>query len=169
MDLEVSQPVIDADAQSAEKTFATILRLFRVVQANLQTMEQASGLSGSQLWALWQISATPGLKVTGLAEALRVHPSTASNLVDRLQNRGLVQRNRDTTDTRVVHLALTAEGCKKVEQMPGPLQGHLRDALHRLPKDQLHSLHDAVTSLLKDMPGAMLTEKISLPADSGVE
>jgi DNA-binding MarR family transcriptional regulator len=72
-----------------------------------RTSTTRHGLSGSQLWALWQISARPGLRVSQLASALHIKPSTASNLLDKLELRQLVRRERRDTDNRVVRLHLT--------------------------------------------------------------
>ena len=57
---------------AAEESFQLILRLVRMVQSGMQSIDPSLGLSGSQLWALWQISAQPGLCVAELAKALHI-------------------------------------------------------------------------------------------------
>jgi DNA-binding MarR family transcriptional regulator len=46
----------------------------------------------------------------GLAEALDVSQASATGIVDRMAERGLVTRQRGTADRRVIRVALTAEG-----------------------------------------------------------
>jgi DNA-binding MarR family transcriptional regulator len=46
----------------------------------------------------------------GLAEALDVSRASATGIVDRMAERGLVTRQRDTVDRRVIRVALTEEG-----------------------------------------------------------
>lgn len=137
-----------ADAAVAEEAFGQVLRLVRTVQTGMQNIDNIHGLSGSQLWALWQISAQQGLRVTELAEAQHIHPSTASNLLDKLEARGLVRRDRGDTDHRVVRLYLTASGLALVKAIPGPMQGRLRGALRDVPTPILTGLLEGVSSVL---------------------
>ena len=68
----------------AEEVFAKMLTIQRAIQSGMQAMDGSVGMSGSQLSAMWHISATPGLRVTALATAMCVQHSTASNLLDKL-------------------------------------------------------------------------------------
>jgi DNA-binding MarR family transcriptional regulator len=138
----------------AEETFGDVLRLFRVVQANMQSLEKQSGLSGAQLWALWQLSVAPGMKVSELAKALFIHLSTASNLLDKLEKRGYLYRQRSGNDSRVVYLHLTPDGQEVVRKLPGPLQGRLRNALQQMPSTQLEELRSGIIALLMQMEEA---------------
>lgn len=134
-----------------EMTFGKLLQLVRAVQTGMQNIDASHGLSGSQLWALWHISAQPGLKVSELAEAMLIHHSTASNLLDKLEKRLLVRRERQTNDSRVVRLKLTAAGNAIVKDIPGPMQGRLRGALQGIDPAVLAGLHQGVTSVLDYM------------------
>lgn len=134
-----------------DATFSKILQLVRLVETGLKRIDARHGLSGSQLLAMWHISANPEIRVTDLAEAMHSHHSTASNLLDRLEIKGLISRIRQTNDTRVVRINLTAAGIELVKGIPGPLQGHLRSTLQLLPDPVLEGLHDGLTRLLQDM------------------
>jgi len=58
-----------------------------------------------------------GPSVGEVAEALMVRHHTATELVDRTQQHGLVERTRSTQDARRVQLALTAEGRRVLESL----------------------------------------------------
>jgi DNA-binding MarR family transcriptional regulator len=136
---------------SPDETFSRVLQLVRRVQTGMQSIEGIHGLSGSQLWALWHVSAHPGIRVSDIAKAMHIRHSTASNLLDRLEQRALIQRQRQTDDTRVVRVFLTDPGIGVICDTPGPLQGHLRAALHGLPHLELIGLHRGLTNLLSAM------------------
>jgi len=138
----------ELDVVPAEVVFGKLLQLVRTVQAGMQNIDVSHGLSGSQVWALWQVYVKPGLRVTELAEGQHLHPSTASNLLDKLETHGLVRRERRDTDNRVVRLYLTDLGLELVKNIPGPMQGRLRRALQDLPKTDLEGLLKGVTSVL---------------------
>jgi DNA-binding MarR family transcriptional regulator len=76
--------------------------------------------------------------VTASAVARQVHlsPSTLVGILDRLQARGLVVRQRDTRDRRLVHLSLTDSGQQLLRDAPSPLQDRLADALKVLPESE---------------------------------
>ena len=136
------------NSEAADETFGQILQLVRVVQKGMQSIDDSHGLSGAQLLALWQISAQPGVRVAELAKALHVKPSTASNLLDKLEVRQLVRRERHGEDTRVVCLHLTQAGRKQMMDIPGPLHGRLRGALASMPAPLLANLRAGLASLL---------------------
>lgn len=139
------------EAVTPDVAFSKILQLVRIVETGMQNIDPGHGLSGSQLWALWHISAQPGLRVSELAEAMHIHHSTASNLLDKLEGKQLICRERQVADTRVVCLNLTAQGAALVKDIPGPLQGRLRRALQALPEESLASLCQGVARVIAEM------------------
>lgn len=138
----------------AEDVFAKILTVQRAIQSGMQAMDGNVGMSGSQMSAMWHISAAPGLRVTALAAAMCVQHSTASNLLDKLEKRDLVRRERNSQDQRVVSVFLTDRGNEIVKKMPGPLHGRLRNALRDLPEGALSSLEEGMAALLARLSAA---------------
>lgn len=134
---------------SGDEVFSKLLQLVRAVQSGMQDIDGRHGLSGAQLWILWQISAQPGLRVTELAEAQHIHPSTASNLLDKLEARGLVRRERSSADSRVVRLYLEEPGLALADSIPGPMQGRLRRALGEIPPPVLEGLREGLNLVLE--------------------
>lgn len=125
-----------------------IRELLRVSQQHFQRIEARCGVSGAQLWALAELQARPGLKISELATVLSVHLSTASNLLDRLEAKALVRRQRGTKDQRVVRVFLTPAGQRVLRKAPRPAEGIIPDALHRMPRDALGRLDRDLEKLL---------------------
>jgi DNA-binding MarR family transcriptional regulator len=125
--------------------------IFKSVRKHFQAVEDACGVSGAQLWALSRIAAEPGLRVSDLAKSLAIHQSTASNLIEKLVEQGLVSRERSSRDQRVVHLSISSLGEAVLGRAPGPFQGLLPDALSKLDADQLNTLHESLSTLLQLM------------------
>lgn len=140
----------DHAAPSAAASVLQHLReLYRVSQQHFQRIEARCGLSGAQLWALSQLQARPGSTVSELAVALSVHLSTASNLLDRLEDRELVRRHRGPPDQRVVRVLLTAQGKRMLQLAPRPAEGIIQDALQRMSEDALVRLDRDLEALLR--------------------
>jgi DNA-binding MarR family transcriptional regulator len=135
-------------AQEALRQFRLI---FGAVRQHYQQVEQACGVSGAQIWAMAALRDNPGLKVSQLAQALSIHASTASNLLDKIEKAGMVRRERGTDDQRIVRLYLTPAGEAALAKAPQPLTGILTDALSKLPEKTLARLNDDLTTLLSQM------------------
>lgn len=139
--------------------------IFRAVKRHFQSVEEACGVSGAQLWALAQIAGQPGIKVGELAKALAVHQTTASNLVDRLTRSGFIERRRSTRDQRVVELYPSHAGTTALGRAPEPLRGVLPDALAALTpakRLQLSLLLTELTGLMQGQPGHDATRAVTL-------
>ncbi|MDZ7729371.1 MAG: MarR family transcriptional regulator [Dehalococcoidia bacterium] len=77
------------------------------------------GLTTAQLRVLFLLRESPGVTAGELASRLSVTPPTISGIVDRLVKLGLVQREDDPNDRRLVRNHLTGEGeqrCSRLEE-----------------------------------------------------
>ena len=109
------------------------------------------GISGVHVWALWELSDAPGARVSELASALAIHPSTASNLLEKLTREGLVRRERGRGDQRVARLFITASGAALLRRAPSPVRAMLLEALYALPGPSLKRLDALLGELLGHM------------------
>jgi DNA-binding MarR family transcriptional regulator len=94
------------------------------------------------------IDGRPGAKVSELARSLSIHLSTASNMLDKLESKGYVRRERTPGDQRVVKVYLTAVGRKCLRRAPRPVEGVLPAAIHEMPRAAVRRLHRDLAILL---------------------
>ncbi len=125
--------------------------IFKSVKKHFHWVEEQTGVNGAQLWALAAVVEKPGTKVTELAEALAIHQSTASNLVDKLVRQQLVRRERNAEDHRIVHLYPERDGIRLVKSAPKPVRGVLPDALSRLTGPELVRLNKLLAGIVRNM------------------
>jgi DNA-binding MarR family transcriptional regulator len=88
----------------------------------------ACSLSLIHLHVLSLLEADGPLSMTHLAEALDVSVASVTGIVDRLEQRGFVERRRGQDDRRVIVVHRTAAG----EAVFSDLAAHRRDRLTRL-------------------------------------
>ena len=72
-----------------------------------------------------------------LSEALDVSQASATGIVDRMEQRGLVERQRDDGDRRIVRVALTDEGRQLVAGFATERREHLLRLLDELTDEEL--------------------------------
>lgn len=123
--------------------------IFKSAKEHFSLVEDQTGVSGSQLWALTAVHSNPGLRVGDLARLMAIQLSSASNLVDKLERRGLLVKERSSTDQRVVHLSLSEYGKSLVLAAPQPASGILPDALDQLSDAELAQLEAMLTRVSK--------------------
>ncbi|MEJ8820597.1 MarR family transcriptional regulator [Variovorax humicola] len=87
-----------------------IRRLQQIAVAVFLQETEAHGLTPVQYSALQGIENSPGVDQRTLARTIGFDTSTTASVIDRLEARGLVQRNASPTDKRVRLLTLTDEG-----------------------------------------------------------
>ena len=75
------------------------------------------GLTLSQLRVLYMLQGAPGTPAGAVAAQLKVRPSTATGVVDRLVRDGLVRRERDDLDRRRVRIWLTERGMRVINEL----------------------------------------------------
>lgn len=121
------------------------------VRQHSRALEAACGIGGTQVWMLATIADKPDITVSQLGQALSIHVSTASNLLDKLARAGLVERVRGEEDRRVVRLRLTDKGRDIVARAPRPLTGLVVDALEKMPEDSLAKLDQELANLIQQM------------------
>lgn len=129
-----------------------VLGLFRIIfksaNKHFEEIEKSVGISGAQLWALSEVSNAPGATVSSLAKVMSLHQSTTSNLMDKLEAKGLIERKRSTEDRRVVKVWVTPQGADALGKAPGPFMGVLPDALMRMDEQDLLALKNQLNVLL---------------------
>ena len=139
----------DSKLRQASAVLQHIRELFRVSQEHFKRVEARCGVSGVQVWAAAELKARAGMTISELSRALSIHLSTASNLLDRMEARGLVRRERGHEDQRVVRVFLTSEGQKMLRKAPEPAEGVIPDALERMSASALLRLNQDLEKLLQ--------------------
>jgi DNA-binding MarR family transcriptional regulator len=103
-----------------------------------------SGISLGHLQILWILQEHGPLPVSRLAAWLGIGLPNATGLLDRMEQRGLVERLRDANDRRVVLVRQTDLGRATVAEVDGWRAGLVEQLLAPLPSDQLAALLDAI-------------------------
>jgi DNA-binding MarR family transcriptional regulator len=138
--------------------------IVRAVVASAHSADGRAKVSGAQLFALRQISISPGMSVNDLASRTLARQSTVSELVTRLVKNGLVARKKSGSDARQAELTLTAAGKRAITRSRETAQEKLIAGLGALSRKKREQVADALeewldASGLSDVPPTMLLER----------
>ncbi|TXK45340.1 MarR family transcriptional regulator [Pontibacter qinzhouensis] len=119
----------------------------RLVTRLYQPLLDALNLTYPQYLVLLVLWEHDGLSVNQIGEKLHLHSNTLTPLLKRLEQQGLLQRRRSTSDERQVQLFLTPQGTSlkaKAAAIPAQLA-----ATAALPLDKALALKAMLDELLK--------------------
>ncbi len=105
-----------------------------------------SGISLGHLQILWILQEHGPLPVSRLAEWLGIGVPNVTGLLDRMEQRGLVERVRDAVDRRVVLARQTDLGREIVREVDGWRSGVVEQVLEPLTTAQLAAIADHLRS-----------------------
>ena len=104
-----------------------IRRLHQIAVAVFLQETEAHGITPVQYAALQTVVNSPGIDQRTLARTIGFDPSTIGGVVDRLEARGLLERQADPADRRVRLLQPTAAGRALLKAVvPGMLRAQRR-------------------------------------------
>ena len=132
-----------------ERNFGFLLHdVARLMRKRFEQNARGLGLTRSQCSVLAHLARHEGIQQSGLAEILEVEPITLTRILDRLEEKGLLRRERCREDRRVVFLRVAAAGRA---QLP-----RLRATGTRVLEEHLAGFDAAEVESLKSYLGRMI-------------
>jgi DNA-binding MarR family transcriptional regulator len=110
-------------------------RITRLIALHSRQLAACSNITAPQLICLRAVidNEVP-ITATAISREMHVSPSTVVGILDRLEDKGLVRRERGREDRRIVFVSATEDGVALARATPSPLQKKLADALNDLPE-----------------------------------
>src|SRR4051812_19841615 len=135
----------DKTADLADRLHSAAIHLLR----RLRREDDASGLPAPQLSAMSVIVFGGPITLGALASAEQVRPPTVTKLVAVLEQQGLVERETDAADRRVVRVKATARGTRLLYDGRRRRVASLAESLGQLPAADRAALANAIPILEK--------------------
>lgn len=151
----LSQAADEAAVGSSEEIEVRVLRSLRqIIQAvdvHSRRLTALHHITGPQLVCLLTLVTAGPLTTKTLARRVHLSSSTVVGVIDRLEKRGLVRRERDQRDRRLVNLYPTDLGRELAERAPSPLQESLAAGLAGLPQAERRAIAEALDRVVQLM------------------
>ncbi len=140
--VDVTEQVADQAAVDAVLTASRTL----IAVATQSLGAAAEDTTIAQYRALVVLASRGPQRVSDLAAALDVTPSTAGRMCDRLLRKGLIRRHRARADRRAVQVSVTASGREVVDQATARRRALIAGILAKLPAVQQSAVAAALES-----------------------
>ncbi|MEK9723428.1 MAG: MarR family transcriptional regulator [Rhodospirillaceae bacterium] len=124
-----------------------IKRASNVIQADLARTLKPFELRMITLSALAVIAGNPGLRQADLAAALEIERPNLVAVVDKLQRRGLIVRERDATDRRAHALSPTPAGRRLLAKALAAVHEHEARLFGDIDPNRIAGVADVMRSI----------------------
>lgn len=114
----------------------SLRRIMRATDVQSRKLMAEYEITGPQLICLQTLQEDGPLTTTALAKLVNLANSTVVGILDRLEAKGRIARERSTQDRRVVLVYITDEGRELLARAPSPLQNRLARGLEKLPEKE---------------------------------
>lgn len=131
-------------ASLEQDVFLNLLRAADLLAQGLEAALRPSGLTATQYNVLRILrgAGEPGLACRQIGARMLTHDPDVTRLLDRLERRGLVRRQREVEDRRVITTRITPEGLRLLGELDGTITDLHRRQLGHLGEERLRTLID---------------------------
>lgn len=128
----------------AEEAAVTLLRTADVIRRFIGTVIEPHGITSQQYNVLRILrGAGPGgLACRGIGERLITHDPDITRLLDRMEKRGLITRERQKDDRRVVKTRITPRGLELLKPLDQPMRDLHKKQFRHMAGARLKTLYD---------------------------
>lgn len=147
-----TQPLPQASAIRYDlRVLQALRRIIRAIDLHSKKLAVQHKITGPQLVCLLAVEEHEPVTGSAIARYIHLSPSTVIGILDRLEAKGLVRRERDLKDRRLVQVSLTEPGKALVASAPSPLQDTLANAMNELPEAKLATIAESLDRIVQMM------------------
>jgi DNA-binding MarR family transcriptional regulator len=130
-----------------QELLIALRKVIRAIDLHSKHLSKTSGLTSPQLLIMLEIDKASGVNSSQVAKSVNLSAATVTNILDRLENKDLITRVRNTDDKRKVGLYLTESGKALLLNAPQPLQEHFIEKFSNLAQWEQSQLLSSVERL----------------------
>jgi DNA-binding MarR family transcriptional regulator len=136
---------------SALEFMRSLWALDHALQRRSKWMARTHGVTAPQRLVLRVIQRSPGVAAGRLATILKLHPSTLTGVIRRLERGGLIARKIDHADRRRALLTITPRGRAMNGSTQGLIENNVLRVLRKTPKARVNGMLRIIDALVAGM------------------
>jgi DNA-binding MarR family transcriptional regulator len=132
-----------------DQTFIALQRAADALAQDAEQLLKSHGLTGAQYNVLRILrGAEPaGLACSDIGERMISHDPDMTRLLDRMEKRGMITRQRQTDDRRVVKTRITSDGLALLKRLDQPVRERHRQQFRHIPAARLKVLAEILEEI----------------------
>lgn len=139
-----------------DQVLTALRRVIRAIDLHSKQLVKTASVTGPQLRLLQLIRSEGQATASELSDAMSLSQATVTSILDRLEDRQLIERIRSQTDKRKIHPRLTPAGAALLDKAPTALQDNFVRKFDQLEPWEQHM----IIASLQRVAGMMDAENI---------
>ncbi len=133
----LERPITHSHKSLYDKRIILAMRkLMQAVDMHSRRLIKLSDITVPQVVCLYELYENGAMTIAVIAKNIHLSPSTMVGIIDRLEEKQLVKRTRDTKDRRAVFVDITGKGKEFIQSTPHLLHNTLADRLNTLSEQE---------------------------------
>ncbi|MEJ2042930.1 MAG: MarR family transcriptional regulator [Reinekea sp.] len=118
--------------EKIDEVLVALRRVIRATDLHSKHLAKTTGLTAPQILLLQTIRDHGHSTIGEIASRMNLSQATVTTIIDRLEKRGLLARERSVSDKRKVHALLSEQGMTMLKDAPPPLQDQFKRKFNNL-------------------------------------
>ena len=135
----------------SEEILITLRKIARAMSIYSKSLDKHYGLTSPQLLILHELFQTDQIAIGEIARKISLSQATVTDIIDRLETKGLVLRTKNSLDRRQVLIKISPNGKNIVNKKPSLLQEEFLIEFNKLQKWEQHLLLSSVEKIASMM------------------
>ena len=111
-----------SDLAASDSVMIALRKIIRAIDMNSKKLVKRVGLTGPQLVILREIARRREVTAVQIAQAVSLSQATVTGILERMEKRQLIARQRSDRDKRRIMIRITANGDRILENAPPLMQ-----------------------------------------------
>ena len=133
------------------ETAQLLAQFSQMYRTEIDTAMESVGMFRGQAMLLCTLVKRDGMSQTEIAEQLSVQGATITNMLQRMEESGLVVRHRDADDNRLVRVFITKEGKEKESAITQQLSEFEETVLHGISQKDRVTLQQLIWQMIENI------------------
>lgn len=136
-------------AQYDKRIILALRQVMQQMDLHSRRIDKSHGITVPQLMCLYEIHEHGAMTLSVLSQRVHLSTSTLVGVIDRLEEKQFVRRNRNMQDRRAIFIDITPVGQTFVRTAPQLLHNRLRERLATLSEDEQIIIANSLDLLAK--------------------
>ena len=147
----MGQEALRAGRPKGPRLTYVVKQLELAIRAEMDARTREHGLTAPQYTALTVLQRHPGMSGAQLSRRSFVSPQAGSEIIAHLERKGLIKREPDAQNRRILRMRLTAKGERAVQSCEGWMNELERTMLSAVSASEVKELRDLLTRCVHNL------------------
>lgn len=116
------------------RVLRSLRKIIRAIDIHSRKLNSEFKITAPQMLCLYSLAKNDSVTLSALSKEVNLCSSTVNGIVDRLESKSLLVRERSSEDRRKIFLKITESGRELTDKAPALLQERFSKALRLLPE-----------------------------------